>query len=111
MPTGEEKKPLLCRLENDKWVAIGHVEPVYEIGTDETYGIDFDFAGLSFDDTTVEIVLDCKAAKQAAFHMMGVDVVNIIFCKDCVHRGDRDKCPMSVYSHGDTDFCSKGERK
>ena len=46
------------------------------------------------------------------------DVVRVVRCKDCIHRGPEDKkCDCSFQAKGgvfpmdDNDFCSYGERK
>ena len=49
---------------------------------------------------------------------LGEDVVKIVRCKDCIHRGNSDVCPMCYEEDCFTDdrteyggFCHKGERR
>ena len=50
--------------------------------------------------------------KQLAFELMGLNVVNIVYCKDCKHRNDPLKCPYYKFdATDDHDFCSRGEKK
>ena len=115
MPTGEEKKPLLCRFVDGKWVAVGRIENVSDIEVEETVGTDMSDMGISLNDKTVEMVFEAKFAVQTIFKLMGVDVVNIIFCKDCKYNHDNMNCPMYrkayAFDRRDTDFCSFGVKK
>ena len=118
MPTGEERKPLLCRLDDDgQWVAIGRIEPVFDISAipKECYGMDVSDKGVSFDDFSVELSFNAKVSTEIMFKIMGVDVVNIIFCKDCKYNHDNMNCPMYrkayAFDRRDTDFCSFGVKK
>ena len=47
-------------------------------------------------------------------HQPAVDAVEVVRCKDCIHRDD-GKCPMEDnnpwYETDDNDFCSYGERR
>lgn len=36
--------------------------------------------------------------------------IDIVFCRECKHRNNREKCPMRVFT-GDNSFCSCGKRK
>ena len=35
--------------------------------------------------------------------------IDIVFCGECMHRNNREKCPMRVFT-GDNGYCSCGER-
>ena len=114
MPTGEEKKSmLLCRKnENDEWVALGFVEPIYELSSDDVYGMDMSDTGFSLDGKTLEFTLDAKIPGKTKFILLGEEVVNVVFCKDCKHRHDPFSCPFYKFDGTvDEDFCSRGERK
>ena len=51
-------------------------------------------------------------------HYLSADVVEVVRCKDCIHRDPEDKkCDCSFQAKGgifpmdDDDFCSYGERR
>lgn len=114
IPTKDEgKKPLLCRQNEDgEWVAIGYVEPLYELGDGDVYGMDMSNTGLSFNDSTVEFTIEASIPTVSMFRLIGEEVVNIIFCKDCKHRNNPLKCPYYKFdATDDHDFCSRGEKK
>ena len=56
--------------------------------------------------------------KQAFLELPTADVVQVVRCKDCIHRDPEDKkCDCSFQAKGgifqmdDDDFCSYGERR
>ena len=113
IPTKDEgKKPLFCRQNEDgEWVAIGYVEPLYELGDGDVYGMDMSNTGLSFNDSTVEFTIEASIPAVSMFRLIGEEVVNIIFCKDCKHKNDPLKCPYYKFdATDDHDFCSRGEK-
>lgn len=79
---------------------------------DETCGMDMTNCGFSFDGETVEFTMSAKIPNQARFQLLGVNVVNIVFCKDCTHRHHNLTCPLRRFDAvDDYDFCSRGRRK
>ena len=113
MPTGEEKNKLyFCKQgEEGNWHMLGEIKSVESLD-EETVGMDMTGDGFSFDAKTVEFVMSARIPNQVRFQLLGVNVVNIIFCKDCRHRHYDLTCPLRKFDAvDDYDFCSRGERK
>ena len=69
---------------------------------------------LSFD-TQSELVRFGKEIKKMIQNAPTVDAVEVVRCKDCKWRQqdevNRNFCGLGDFYCGDTDFCSRGERK
>ena len=113
MPTGEENNNLyLCKQGDEgNWHLLGKIKSVESLD-DETVGMDMTNCGFSFDGETVEFVMSAKIPNQARFQLLGLNVVNIVFCKDCMHRYSDGFCPLTKFNAvDDYDFCSRGVKK
>lgn len=112
IPTKDEGGKLyFCRQDEGKWHLLGEVKTVESLD-DETVGMDMTNCGFSFDAKTVEFTTSSRIPNQARFQLLGVNVVNIVFCKDCWHRHYDLTCPFCRFdATDDDDFCSRGVRK
>lgn len=113
MPTGEENNNLyFCKQgEEDNWHMLGEIKSVESLD-EETVGMDMTNCGFSFDGETVEFVMSAKIPNQARFQLLGLNVVNIVFCKDCMHRHSGGFCQLTKFGAVyDYDFCSRGVKK
>ena len=113
IPTKDSEKGKLyfCKQsEEGEWHLLGEATEIESID-DDTVGMDMTGDGFSFDGKTVEFVMSARIPNQARFQLLGVNVVNIVFCKDCMHRNDPLKCPYYKFdATDDHDFCSRGEK-
>lgn len=113
MPTGEENNNLyFCKQgEEGNWHLLGKIKSVESLD-EETVGMDMEGCRFSFDGKTVEFAMSARIPNQARFQLLGVNVVNIIFCKDCMHRYYDSTCPLCNFdATDDYDFCSRGVKK
>lgn len=113
MPTGEEKNKLyFCKQgEEGNWHLLGKIKSVESLD-EETVGMDMEGCGFSFDAKTVEFTMSATIPNRVRFQLLGVNVVNIIFCKDCMHRYSDLTCPLRKFDAvDDYDFCSRGVKK
>ena len=118
MPTKGEKAEFKCldaRIKiGDKFVPLGKIESAEAITAEteipaDTLGIDM--TGFSVGDTeTITMELDIKNPLLLKLTLMGIPVVNIITCKNCVKRYTT-RCPAWRSNFGDNDTCSRGELK
>ena len=65
-----------------------------------------------------DAIVSLRDVRRAIAQAKNADVVEVIRCKDCVHRDPEDKkCDCSFQAKGgifpmdDDDFCSYGERR
>lgn len=114
IPTKDSEKGKLyfCKQsEEGEWHLLGEVTEIESID-DDTVGMDMSSCGFSLDAKTLEFEVEAKFPKQLAFELMGLNVVNIVYCKDCMHRGCDGTCPLRSFDAvDDYDFCSRGEKK
>ena len=114
IPTKESDKTKLyfCKQSGEgNWHLLGEVKSI-ESMDDETVGMDMTNCGFSFDGGTVEFTMSAKIPNQARFQLLGVNVVNIVYCKDCMHRHSDGLCPLTKFDAvDDYDFCSRGVKK
>lgn len=116
IPTKDSQKGKLyfCKQgEEGNWHLVGEVK-LHSIDSidDEIVGMDMTNCGFSFDGKTVEFAMSAKIPNCARFQLLGVNVVNIIYCKDCRHRHHDLTCPLRRFDAvDDYDFCSRGEKK
>ena len=96
----------------DKFVPLGKVEFAEAITDDteipaETIGLDM--TGFAFGDSeTLTMELKIENPLKLKLMLMGIPVVNIITCKNCLKR-HTSRCPAWRSNFGDNDTCSKGE--
>lgn len=108
---GETKLYFCKQGEEGNWHLFGEVKSI-ESMDDDTVGMDMTNCGFSFDAKTVEFAMSAKVSNCVRFQLLGLNVVNIVFCKDCMHRHHDLTCPFSRFdATDDYDFCSRGERK
>ena len=114
LPTGDDGnlKLYFCQKDDgNNWHLLGEIKKVESLD-DETVGMDMTDCGFSFDGKTVELTMSARMPNQARFQLLGVNVVNIIFCKDCLHRHYDLTCPFCRFdATDDYDFCSRGEKR
>lgn len=113
MPTGENsKEPILCmRNEDGTWVNLGEISAIGDI-EEEPVGLEMDGKAMSFDHKSINLTLNAKIPMKTGLFLQGVPIINVVLCKDCKHRGNRDMCPMEGFDAiDDDDFCSRGEKK
>lgn len=114
IPTKDSEKGKLyfCKQsEEGKWHLLGEIKTVESLD-EETVGMDMTGDGFSFDAKTVEFVMSARIPNQARFQLLGVNVVNIVYCKDCMHRYYDGTCPLRSFDAiEDYDFCSRGVKK
>ena len=113
MPTkGDKTKLYFCKQgEEDEWHLLGEVKAVESIDAN-TVGMDMDGCGFSLDARTLEFKMSAKIPNQVRFQLMGLNVVNIVYCKNCKHRNSDSTCPLRHFdATDDYDFCSRGEKK
>lgn len=113
MPTnGKDSKLYFCKQgEEGEWHLLGEIKAVESIDAD-TVGMDMERCGFSFDAKTLEFKMSAKIPNQVRFQLMGVNVVNIVYCKNCKHRNSDSTCPLRHFdATDDYDFCSRGEKK
>lgn len=118
MPTKGEKAEFKCsdaRIKiGDKFVPLGKIESVEAITDDteipaETIGVDM--TGFAIGDSeTLTMELKIENPLKLKLMLMGIPVVNIITCKNCLKRYTT-RCPAWRSNFGDNDTCSKGELK
>ena len=108
----DETKLYFCeQSEEGNWHLLGEIKAI-ESMDDETVGMDMTNCGFSFDGENVEFTMSAKIPNQARFQLLGVNVVNIVFCKDCMHRHHDYTCPLRRFDAVDEyDFCSRGVKK
>ena len=108
----DESKLYFCKQgEEGNWHLFGEVKSIESID-EETVGMDMTDFGFSFDGKTVEFAMSAKIPNCARFQLLGVNVVNIIYCKDCRHRHHDLTCPLRRFDAvDDYDFCSRGEKR
>ena len=108
---GESKLYFCKQGEEGKWHLLGEIKQVESLD-DETVGMDMTDCGFSFDAKTVEFVMSAKIPNQVRFQLLGVNVVNIVYCKDCMHRHSDGLCPLTKFDAvDDYDFCSRGVKR
>ena len=107
----DESKLYFCKQsEEGKWHLLGEIKAVESLD-DETVGMDMTDCGFSFDGKMVELTMSARIPNQVRFQLLGVNVVNIVFCKDCMHRHHAYTCPLHRFdATDDYDFCSRGEK-
>lgn len=113
MPTdGVDSRLYFCKQgEEGEWHLLGEIKAVESIDAD-TVGMDMAGCGFSLDAKTLEFEVEAEFPKQLAFQLMGLNVVNIVYCKDCKHRNDSLKCPYYKFdATDDYDFCSRGVKR
>ena len=114
MPTGDDGnlKLYFCQKDDgNNWHLLGKIKKVESLD-DETVGMDMTDCGFSFDGKTVEFTMSARIPNQVRFQLLGVNVVNIVFCKDCMHRHHDWTCPLRRFDAVDEyDFCSRGVKK
>ncbi len=114
IPTKDSEKGKLyfCKQsEEGEWHLLGEATEIKSFD-DDTVGMDMSGCGFSLDAKTLEFVVEATFPKQLAFELMGLNVVNIVYCKDCMHRGCDGTCPLRSFDAiDDYDFCSRGEKK
>lgn len=114
IPTKDSEKGKLyfCKQgEEGEWHLLGEATKIESIDAD-TVGMDMSNCGFSLDAKTLEFEVEAELPKQLAFELMGLNVVNIVYCKDCMHRGCDGTCPLRSFDAiDDYDFCSRGEKK
>ena len=113
IPTGDGKSRLyFCKQgEEGEWHLLGEATKIESID-DDTVGMDMSNCGFSLDAKTLEFEVEAKFPKQLAFLLMGLNIVNIVYCKDCKHRNSDSTCPLRHFdATDDYDFCSRGEKK
>jgi hypothetical protein len=113
MPTnGKDGKLYFCKQgEEGEWCLVGEVKAIESFETD-TVGMDMAGCGFSLDAKTLEFEVKAEFPKQLAFRLMGLNVVNIVYCKNCKHRNSDSTCPLRHFdATDDYDFCSRGEKK
>jgi hypothetical protein len=108
----EKGKVYFCKQsEEGEWHLLGEVTEIESID-DDTVGMDMSNCGFSLDGKTVEFVMSARIPNQARFQLLGLNVVNIVYCKDCMHRGCDGTCPLCNFDAvDDYDFCSRGVKK
>ena len=108
----EKGKVYFCKQsEEGKWHLLGEATEIKSFD-DDTVGMDMSGCGFSLDAKTLEFEVEATFPKQLAFELMGVNVVNIVYCKDCKHRYHDSTCPLRNFDAiEDYDFCSRGEKK
>ena len=108
----EKGKVYFCKQgEEGEWHLLGEATEIKSLD-DDTVGMDMSGCGFSLDAKTLEFEVEATFPKQLAFELMGLNVVNIVYCKDCKHRNDPLKCPYYKFdATDDHDFCSRGEKK
>ena len=95
IPTGDGKGKLyFCKQsEEGEWHLLGEATKIESI-------------------ETLEFEVEAEFPKQLAFQLMGLNVVNIVYCKNCKHRNSDSTCPLRHFdATDDYDFCSRGEKK
>lgn len=98
----------------DNFVPLGKIESVEAITANieipaETIGLDM--TGFSVGDTeTITMEFNIKNPLLLKLTLMGIQVVNVIMCKNCVKR-HTTRCPAWRSNFGDNDTCSKGVLK
>lgn len=114
IPTKDSEKGKLyfCKqCEEGKWHLLGEATEIESFDAD-TVGMDMSNCGFSFDGKAVELTMSARIPNQARFQLLGVNVVNIVFCKDCMHRHSDGFCPLTKFdATDDYDFCSRGEKR
>lgn len=107
----EKGKVYFCKQsEEGEWHLLGEATEIKSFD-DDTVGMDMSSCGFSLDAKTLEFEVEAKFPKQLAFELMGLNVVNIVYCKDCMHRGCDGTCPLRNFgATDDNDFCSRGEK-
>lgn len=108
----EKSKVYFCKQsEEGEWHLLGEIAKIESLD-DDTVGMDMSGCGFSLDAKTLEFEAKATFPKQLAFELMGLNVVNIVYCKDCMHRGCDGTCPLRNFDAiEDYDFCSRGEKK
>lgn len=108
----EKGKVYFCKQsEEGEWHLLGEATKIESFDND-TVGMDMDGCGFSLDAKTLEFEVKASFPKELAFELMGLNVVNIVFCKDCMHRGYDGTCPLRNFDAiEDYDFCSRGVKK
>ena len=118
MPTKGEKAKFIGTeariMIDDNFFPLGKIESVEAITADteipaETIGVDM--TGFAIGGTeTITMELNIEKPLLLKLNLMGVPVVNVITCKNCVKR-NTTRCPAWRSHFGDNDTCSKGELK
>ena len=74
--------------------------------------------GISVFDQNLEMLIPLSDVRKSLQMTPTADVVEVVRCKDCIHRDPEDKkCDCSFQANGgifpmdDDDFCSYGEKK
>ena len=108
----EKGKVYFCKQgEEGEWHLLGEATEIKSFD-DDTVGMDMSGCGFSLDAKTLEFEVEATFPKQLAFELMGLNVVNMVYCKDCKHRNDPLKCPYYKFDATDErDFCSRGEKE
>ena len=109
---GKDGKLYFCKQgEEGEWHLVGEAKAIESFETD-TVGMDMTECGFSLDAKTLEFEVEAEFPKQLAFQLMGLNVVNIVYCKNCKHRNSDSTCPLRHFdATDDYDFCSRGEKK
>ena len=114
MPTGkdEESKVHFCiGGEDGELHLVGEVTNIDSLDK-ETYGTDMSDVGFYLPDKSLSFSFEASFSKEVMFEIMGVNVVNIVYCKDCMHRNSDGLCPLTKFDAvDDYDFCSRGVKK
>ena len=118
MPTKIKKSDLVfvdAKIKvGDNFVPLGKIESAEVITAEteipaDTLGIDM--TGFSVGGTeTITMELNLENPLMLKLILMGIPVVNVITCKNCVKR-NTTRCPAWRSHFGDNDTCSKGELK
>ena len=112
MPVGENSKEPILYMKNEDgaWVRLGKISEVGDIKEDPV-GLEMDGMAVSFN-KSMSMVLDAKIPMKTWLFLQGVPIINVVLCKDCKHKGNKDICPMARFDAiDDDDFCSRGEKK
>lgn len=74
--------------------------------------------GISVFDQNLEILIPLSDVRKALQMTPTADAVEIVRCKDCIHRDPEDKkcdgtfqAKCGMFQMDDNDFCSYGERR
>ena len=119
MPTKGEKAKFIgteARIKiDDKFVPLGKVEDIKFIKPGEEIPLEttgIDMTGFMVGTRNCEVTMDMTTPNplKLMLTVMGIPVVNVITCKNCVKR-NTTRCPAWRSHFGDNDTCSKGELK
>lgn len=97
----------------DEFVSLGKIEDINFIKPGEEIPLEttgIDMTGFMVGTRNCELTMDMTTPNplKLKLMLMGIPVVNVIMCKNCVKR-HTTRCPAWRSNFGDNDTCSKGE--